>query len=98
MDLGPSTWRTSTCASASRARSAGDLPASVAWLERALGNGQGNAKLRVAIRLELGKTRDLRGERPLAVAQYRQVAEAEDFLGSRREARSLLGHAYHPAP
>jgi predicted Zn-dependent protease len=80
------------------ARASGDLGSSVTWLDRVLSNretnGGSNAKLRAAAHLELGKTRDLRGERPLAIAQYRLVLEAEDFLGSRREAQSLLAHPY----
>ena len=79
-------------------RVSGDLGSSVAWLDRVLSNretnGGANARLRAAAHLELGKTRDLRGERPLAVAQYRLVVEAEDFLGSRREAQSLLAHPF----
>ena len=42
-------------------------------------------------------TRDLRGERTLALAQYRLAVEAEDFLGSRREAQSLLAHPFRSA-
>jgi hypothetical protein len=78
-------------------RASGELQSSVAWLDRALSNGEANTKLRAAAHLELGKTRDLRGERKLAVEQYRLVMEAEDFLGSRREARSLLARAYRSA-
>jgi tetratricopeptide (TPR) repeat protein len=78
-------------------RASGDLGSSVAWIDRVLSNGQANARLRAAAHLELGKTRDLRGERPLAIAQYRLVLETEDFLGSRREAQSLLAHPFQSA-
>jgi len=75
-------------------RAAGDLQSSVTWLDRALSQGAINAKLSAAVHLELGKTRDLRGERSLALTQYRIVVGAEDFLGSRREASSLLAHPF----
>ncbi|HEY3442375.1 MAG TPA: hypothetical protein VGK29_16580 [Paludibaculum sp.] len=76
------------------ARAGGDLQASVEWLVQALNGTGGNLKVQVAARLELGKTRDLRGERKLAMEQYRVVAEAEDFLGSRREAQSLMSRPF----
>ena len=79
------------------ARASGDLQSSVDWLDRVLRNADSNTKLRTAAHLELGKTRDLRRERPLAVEQYRLVLEADDFLGSRREARSLLSRPFQLA-
>jgi len=79
------------------ARAAGDLQASVQWLDRALNTAGANLKVQAAARLELGKTRDLRGERTLAMEQYRVVAEAEDFLGSRREAQSLMSRPFQIA-
>ncbi|MGD0578384.1 MAG: hypothetical protein ABSC08_05595 [Bryobacteraceae bacterium] len=79
------------------ARASGDLQSSVDWLDRVLRNGESNTKLRTAAHLEMGKTRDLRRERPQAVEQYRFVLEAADFLGSRREARSLLSHPFQVA-
>ncbi len=79
------------------ARSSGNLQSSVDWLDRVLRNSESNTKIRTAAHLELGKTRDLRRERPLAVEQYRLVIEADDFLGSRREARSLLSRPFQSA-
>ena len=72
------------------ARAGGDLHSSVQWLVRASDGEGANLKVQAAARLELGKTYDLLGERMAALKQYRAVADAEDFLGSRKEARSLM--------
>ena len=78
-------------------RASGDLQSSIAWLTRTLQEGASDLRLCTAAHLELGKTYDLRADRTAALEQYRLVLAAEDFLGSRREAHSLLAHPYHPA-
>ena len=78
-------------------RASGDLQSSAAWLERTLREGETDSRLCTAAHLELGKTYDLRGDRTAAVEQYRLVLAAQDFLGSRREAQSLLAHPYRAA-
>ena len=71
-------------------REAGDQRASIDWLQRALAGSSANSSLQVTAHLELGKTLDLQGERARAVEQYTLVAHAPDFLGSRREARTVV--------
>ena len=78
-------------------RESGDLAGAMKWLEQALSSSGASEQVRVAARLELGKTADLRGQRSRAVEQYRMVAQATDFLGSRREARYLLARPYRAA-
>ena len=75
-------------------RDSGDLQRSMRWLEEALASGDASNEVRVAARLEAGKTADLLGRREWALEQYRAVAQAGDFLGTRREAQGLLARPY----
>jgi tetratricopeptide (TPR) repeat protein len=72
------------------ARQAGDLDDSVTWLRQAVAAQDAGPRLLTVAHLEMGKTLDLRGQRALALVEYRIVAHSEDFLGSRQEAESLL--------
>jgi tetratricopeptide (TPR) repeat protein len=75
------------------AREASDLDASVQWLRQALSGGA-SRRVETAAHLEMGKTLDLQGQRPQALAEYRQAAAAEDFLGTRQEAAALMNRGH----
>ena len=67
-----------------------DYTAAAQWFEKALASGPGTAASSTVARLELGKTLDRMGRRTDAIAYYRQVAAAPDYVGSQSEARGLL--------
>lgn len=75
-------------------RSRGDLKGSAQWLDRVLKNAEASARVRAMAHLELGKTSDLAGNRQMATDQYALVLNVPDFMGSQREARSLLAKPY----
>ncbi len=67
-----------------------DLPGSLLWFRRALGEPGASDRTRTIAHLELGKTFELMGERHQAAAEYRIVAAAPDYAGTRAEANRLL--------
>jgi tetratricopeptide (TPR) repeat protein len=71
-------------------RHRGDAQASVKHFEQALQQPGLSSHTRVVAHLELGKTRDVMGERDAAVREYQAVLGLEDFADSRGEARELL--------
>jgi tetratricopeptide (TPR) repeat protein len=71
-----------------------NFPAATDSFNRALSSGPANASSSTVARLELGKTLDLMNRRSEALSYYRQVAEAEDYAGSRNEARRLLAEPF----
>jgi tetratricopeptide (TPR) repeat protein len=71
-----------------------NLPESVKWLRRALGESDATPISRVVSHLELGKTYDRLGQREQAIEQYRRVTALEDFANSRGEAREFLQKAF----
>jgi tetratricopeptide (TPR) repeat protein len=71
-------------------RHRGDPQASVKHFEQALQQPGLSSHTRVVAHLELGKTRDVMGERDAAVREYQAVLGLEDFADSRGEARELL--------
>lgn len=71
-------------------RAKGDQQMAANWFRRALDDPAAPARTRTITHLELGKTLDLLGRRKEAIDQYRAVASAEDFAGSRLEAEKYL--------
>jgi tetratricopeptide (TPR) repeat protein len=75
-------------------RHKGDLQVSVSHFEQALRQPGLSTHTRVVAHLELGKTRDVMGERDKAVREYQAVLGLEDFADSQGEARELLQQPY----
>lgn len=71
-----------------------DYTVAVQWFGRTITSAPANSQAWVVARLELGKTLDLLGRRGEAVNYYRQVAGAQDFGGSQKEARELLAQPF----
>jgi tetratricopeptide (TPR) repeat protein len=67
-----------------------NFTAATEWFNKALSARPASPSSFIVARLELGKTLDLMNRRGEALAYYRQVAEAEDYAGTRNEARRLL--------
>ncbi len=72
------------------ARTLGDLPQSERWLRQAAGVPSIPTPSLAITSLERGKTLDLLGQRENAMAQYRQVMNVEDVLGTRDDAKRWL--------
>jgi hypothetical protein len=66
----------------------------VSHFEQALRQPGLSTHTRVVAHLELGKTRDVMGERDKAVREYQAVLGLEDFADSQGEARELLQQPY----
>ena len=75
-------------------RHKGELETSAGWFHKVLEGPATSSLAGTVARLELGKTHDLMGRRTQARRQYQAVLAAEDFAGSRDEARRLLGRSY----
>ena len=75
-------------------RHKGELETSAGWFHKVLEGPATSSLTSTVARLELGKTHDLMGRRTQARRQYQAVLAAEDFAGSRDEARRLLGRSY----
>ena len=67
-----------------------NLPESSDWFRRALAQPTVSEHSATLAHLELGKTLGLMGRRDEEIAEYRTVAAAPDFAGSRQEAQKLL--------
>jgi tetratricopeptide (TPR) repeat protein len=75
-------------------RRRGDTAESAAMFQKALEEERLSERSSTIARLELGKTLDLMGRRQEALSNYRQVAAAQDFAGTRVEAQQLLRRPY----
>jgi tetratricopeptide (TPR) repeat protein len=75
-------------------RGQGDLAGSAEWFGKAIADSAPASRAGAVAHLELGKTLDLMGRRPEAVAEYRKAAAAPDFAGSQAEAQERLRKPY----
>jgi tetratricopeptide (TPR) repeat protein len=77
-------------------RATRNLSESIDWFRKSLDEPLSSMRSKTVARLEMGKTMDLMGRRSEAIQQYRAVETAEDFAGSRQEARKLMVHPFQP--